>query len=174
MTRMTVLPAAALAAALAAPAIAAATGALEGRVLRVFDGDSLQFQPAGDARPIEVRLKDIDAPESCQPGGPEAREWLAAQVEGQPVRLATAGRDTYGRTLAVLSVDGVNLNQRLVAEGHAWSLRSKWDRGPYVTQEKMAQALKRGVHATPGAVLPWDFRKSKGPCPGGPAAAKPK
>jgi hypothetical protein len=60
----------------------------------------------------------------------------------------------------------MNINQRMVAEGHAWSVRTKWNQGPLVSQEKMAQALKRGVHASPGAVAPWDFRKAKGPCEG--------
>jgi endonuclease YncB( thermonuclease family) len=151
----------------AAPAFAAT---LQGQVSKVFDGDSLLFQPAGGGKPIEVRLKDIDAPEICQPGGAEAREFLRERTRDATVTLDTAGTDDYGRTLAVLTVDGLNLNQRLVAEGHAWSIRSKWNQGPFVSQEKMAAALKRGLHANPGAIAPWEWRRSKGPC-GGSASA---
>ncbi len=151
----------------AAPAFAAT---LQGKVGKVFDGDSLLVQPAGGGKPIEVRLKDIDAPEICQPGGTEAREFLLERTRDATVTLETAGTDDYGRTLATLTVDGLNLNQRLVAEGHAWSLRSKWNQGPFVSQEKMAAALKRGLHASPGAIAPWEWRRSKGPC-GGAAAA---
>jgi endonuclease YncB( thermonuclease family) len=150
-------------------ALALPTGAapLQGKVVKVFDGDSFVFQPAGGGRALEVRLKDIDAPEICQPGGPEARDFLQDYVRDKTVRVDTAGPDPYGRTLAGLTVDEMNVNQRLVAEGHAWSKRSKWNQGPFVAQERMAQALKRGLHARPGAVMPGEFRKYKGPCGGG-------
>ena len=144
----------------------AAADTLQGKVVKVFDGDSFLFQGPGGGKPVEIRLKDIDAPESCQPGGPESRDFLQAYVADKTVTVETVGRDTYGRTLAVLTADGMNINQRMVAEGHAWSVRTKWNQGPLVSQEKMAQALKRGVHGSPGAVLPWDFRKSRGPCEG--------
>lgn len=160
-----------LAAALLAPALALAAP-LQGQVTKLFDGDSFVFQPAGGGKPLEIRLKDIDAPEICQAGGPEARDFLQDFVRDKTVRIDTQGPDTYGRTLAVLTVDEMNINQRMVAEGHAWSTRTKWNQGPLVSQERMAQALKRGLHATPGAVMPSEFRRTKGPC-GGAASAPP-
>lgn len=161
-----------LAAALLAPVLALAAP-LQGQVTKLFDGDSFVFQPAGGGKPLEIRLKDIDAPEICQAGGPEARDFLQDYVRDKTVRIDTQGPDSYGRTLAVLTVDEMNINQRMVAEGHAWSARSKWNQGPLVSQERMAQALKRGLHATPGAVMPSEFRKNKGPCEGAAASAPP-
>lgn len=152
----------------ATPALAAT---LQGKVTRVFDGDSLLFQPAGGGKPLEVRLKDIDAPEICQPGGTAARDYLQEFVHDKAARLDTGPADTYGRTLAVLTVDEMNVNLRMVAEGHAWSLRTKWNQGPFVAQEKMATALKRGLHASPGAIQPSEWRRSKGPCSEGAASA---
>lgn len=151
----------------------ASAATLQGKVVRVFDGDSFAFQADGGGKPIEIRLKDIDAPEICQPGGTDSREFLRSQVDGKPVRVETAGKDVYGRTLAVLTVDDLNINLRLVAEGHAWSIRTKWNQGPFVSQERMAQALKRGLHGTPGAVMPSEFRRSKGPCEGATAPEPP-
>lgn len=146
---------------------------IEGTVVRVIDGDSLLLRAAdGDAPPIEVRLLGIDAPEGCQAGGPAAREMLAGFVTGKRVTAVTRGSDRYGRTLATIEVDGLNVNQRMVAEGHAWSLRTKWDRGPYVAQERMAQSLRRGLHADSGAEKPADFRRRHGPCEG-PVRASP-
>ena len=169
-------PAARLALTLAAclalvPCLPASAASLTGKVVRVIDGDSLVFQSDRNEKPLEVRLKDIDAPEGCQPGGEEARDFLQSYVRDKSVQLDTRGRDHYGRTLAVLKVAGVDVNQRLVAEGHAWALRVKWDRGTYVSQEKMAQALKRGLHAERGAMLPSEFRRTRGPCAGPDAAA---
>ena len=151
----------------------AGAAAVEGQVLRVIDGDSLIVQTAAEARPLEVRLQGIDAPEGCQTGGPEARAALAAFVQDKTVALDVRGRDHYGRTLATVRVDGQDVNQRMVADGQAWSLRSKWNRGPYVKQERVAQTLRRGLHATPGAEQPSDFRKRHGPCQGAPAGPDP-
>jgi endonuclease YncB( thermonuclease family) len=142
---------------------------LHGAVRSVVDGDTVWFAPADGGAPLDVRLLDIDAPEICQAGGVQAKAWLAEHALRRPARLVfTAGRhDRYGRLLATLWVDGdeAPLNRRLVEEGHAWSLRAKWDRGPYVAQERMARALRRGLHADGDPALPpWDFRRQHGPC----------
>jgi endonuclease YncB( thermonuclease family) len=70
----------------AAPAFGATP---QGRVSKVFDGDRLLFQPAGGGKPIEVRLKDIDAPEIFAPGGPDARDHLQGFVLDRPATLWT-------------------------------------------------------------------------------------
>jgi endonuclease YncB( thermonuclease family) len=147
---------------------------IEGRVDRVTDGDSVWLAPATGPR-VEVRLLGIDAPEGCQEWGPESRRALEALALGRDARVQTKGRDTHGRTLGTLFVDGVNLNQRQVEEGHAWSMRFKWDQGPYVKQERMAKALNRGLFASGGAVMPRDFRRNHGPCQAGerPSRATP-
>jgi hypothetical protein len=50
-------------------------------------------------------------------------------------------------------------------------MRYKYDRGPYVAEERMAIALKRGLHGEGGAVMPREFRQRHGACahPGGAA-----
>jgi micrococcal nuclease len=154
----------------------AAAQTLQGTVTQVVDGDSLWLAPAavGAAAPaaaIEVRLLGIDAPEICQPHGPEARDALRDLVLGQAVGVKGVGRDTYGRLLATVTREGLDVNRRLVADGHAWSARHKWDQGPYVKQERQAIALHRGLHATGGAVMPREFRRTHGPCQGEHVAA---
>ncbi len=163
-----------VAAAPAAPP--AARASIEGVVTHVTDGDTVTFAPKDGSAPRVVRLLDIDAPEICQSGGVEARAYLSELLQRQTVRLvpasAGAARDSYGRVLGTLWVADVQVNRRMVEEGHAWSVRTKWDRGPLVTQERMAKALSRGLHAGPdSSVPPWDFRKRHGPCQG--TAAEP-
>jgi endonuclease YncB( thermonuclease family) len=147
---------------------------VEGVVTHVTDGDSLWLTPPGQAA-IEVRLRDIDAPEICQAWGEEARRALSDLALGKPGTLGIFGRDVYGRTLGVLRVDEIDIGTRMVEEGHAWSIRTRWDQGPLVKQERMARALARGLHAAGGAVMPRDFRQSHGSChadtPAAPAAA---
>ena len=145
---------------------------VQGVVTHVTDGDSLWVTPPGQPG-IEVRLRDIDAPEICQVWGEQARRALEERVLGRPVALRISGRDSYGRTLGYVNVDGVDAGRWMVEEGHAWSIRTRWDRGPLVKQERMATALGRGLHSVPGAVMPREFRRDHGPCGkgavGGPA-----
>lgn len=146
------------------PAWAAKPAAtLQGVVTQVSDGDSLRFTPTGQPA-VVVRLADIDAPEICQPWGAEARRALTDLALNKPGQLRPLGRDAQGRTLAVLTVEGVNVAQRLVEEGHAWSNRGRNDRGPFVKQERMAKALSRGLHVGGQAIKPAEFRRSHGPC----------
>lgn len=162
------LAAALLALALVLPAVAkprSKPAPLQGVVTQVSDGDTLRFTPAGQS-PIVVRLANIDAPEICQAWGPEARRALTDLALNKAATLQPTGRDSYGRTVGVLVVEGANVAQSLVEGGHAWSLRWRNDAGPFVKQERMAKALNRGLHEGGRAVKPADFRRINGPCAG--------
>jgi micrococcal nuclease len=151
----------ALGAAVAAPP---AVPGVEGIVSRVTDGDSLWLEPDGGGAPVQLRLQDIDAPEICQAWGQQAKQALADLVLKKHVGVRISGHDMHGRTLGTLFLDGLNVNRALVQEGHAWSSRYKYDRGPYVADERMAKALARGFNRDGGAVMPKDFRRDHGPC----------
>jgi len=148
-----------------APARAGRPTPVQGTVGRVVDGDTLWFMPAGKA-PLVVRLRDIDAPEICQAWGVEAKQALTDLALHRQATLRGVARDSHGRTLGSVVVDGVDVGSLMVAEGHAWSARTRYDRGPLVKQERMARALGRGLHAAGGAVMPRDFRQAQGgACP---------
>lgn len=149
----------------ARPAAKPAEPPLQGQVTKVTDGDSLWFTPTGQPH-IVVRLVDIDAPETCQNWGAEARQALADMVQGKAAVLQPKGRDLHGRLLGSLSVDEQDVGRRMVEDGHAWSIRTRWDQGPLVKQERMAKALRRGLHATGDAEMPRNFRVTHGPCTG--------
>lgn len=144
---------------------------LQAKVTRVTDGDSLWLQPLSPGAPVQLRLEGIDAPEICQAWGPEAKQALAELVLGQQVSVKTVGRDRHGRTLGTVFLGPQNINKTLVQEGHAWSTRYKFDRGPYVADERMARALSRGLNRDAGAVMPREFRRLNGPCHAQAAAA---
>lgn len=97
----------------------------------VTDGDTIR---CGDER---IRLLAIDAPElpghcragrDCAPGDPYASTAnLEANLRGQ-VMLQRVGEDRYGRTLAVVWADGVNLACLQLSTGHAIYVE-RWDNG---------------------------------------------
>ena len=140
---------------------------LSGSVSRVVDGDTLWLKTEGGGEPpVVVRLEGIDAPESCQVGGAEATAALNALALGRSVTVRIAARDEHGRVVGKVFDGDKDIGDRMVRDGMAWSSRYQFDRGPYVAEERMALALKRGLHAAGGALQPREFRKRHGPCEG--------
>jgi micrococcal nuclease len=145
---------------------------LNGQVSRIVDGDTLWLKTAADSEPVVIRIEGIDAPESCQPGGAEATQALTKLALNRSVTVRIVARDEYARIVGKVFDGTVDIGDRMVRDGQAWSARFKYDRGPYVAEERMAQALKRGLHGEPGAVMPRDFRQRNGECPHTGAAPK--
>jgi micrococcal nuclease len=136
---------------------------LQGTVTEVADGSTLTIDVTG-MPPLRVRLRDIEIPDTCQPGHAESRRALADFALNKPALVQPGRPDAQGRAVAAVKVDEADLSQRMVEEGYAWSVRSRWDRGPLVKQERMAQTLRRGLHAT-GALSPAEFKRQRGACP---------
>lgn len=99
--------------------------------LTITDGDTIR---AGEER---IRLSGIDAAEmngACDAERRLARitrDRLADLLAGGNVEIERNGRDRYGRTLATVRVNGVDVGERLVEEGYArvWSgRRENWCR----------------------------------------------
>lgn len=93
----------------------------------VIDGDTLR---CGDER---IRLADIDAPETG-PGarcdaeamlGELAAAALARELEAGGLAIERRARDTWGRTIAVISRDGQSIGERLIHEGVAVAWRGR-------------------------------------------------
>ncbi len=87
-------------------------------VTRVLDGDTLNVDGGG-----RIRLALVDAPELNEPGGPEARDYLANLCLGSIALIDVddfqIGDDPFGRVLAVVYCDGTNANAALISSGHA-------------------------------------------------------
>lgn len=90
--------------------------------LVVVDGDTVR---CGAER---VRIHAIDAPEThscprnrvCTPGDSQAsKRALAGLLEGRTVTIQRMGKDRYRRTVAKLTVEGVDVGCWMVANGWA-------------------------------------------------------
>lgn len=91
----------------------------DAHVVSVSDGDTLQVRVDGAVE--RVRLIGINAPESDECFGDEARDALADLVAGEDVSLVqdVSARDQFGRLLAYVFVDGLHVNAELVLDGFA-------------------------------------------------------
>ena len=135
-------------------------------VTYVVDGDSIWVRSAKRGARVKLRLLGIDAPEVCQPLGPQARDALRRLALNQPVQVTVRARDRYGRALATVrrAQDGVDLSQAMAEGGWAWVDRYRGWHKPYQEDEDVARAAGRGVFAQVGAESPADFRRRHGPC----------
>ena len=96
-----------------------------GAVIDVLDGDSLLIDVSGVEE--EVRLIGINAPESEECLGPEARDTLLGRLGGARVTLVAGGdddRDQFGRLLRYVYVGGSNVNQTMLRNGFAVAVSS--------------------------------------------------
>lgn len=93
------------------------------KLVRVLDGDTAVFDiDLGFylTTRLPVRLMGINAPELNQAGGQDAKVHLTMLLsDGEFVLKSYKPRDKYGRYLAVIYKDGINLNQLMVADKHA-------------------------------------------------------
>lgn len=108
---------AALALALLPSVSAQSNSVLVGKVIKVIDGDTIKLQLTSG--PINVRFDSIDAPESNQPHGAQSRAALERIVGGRQVEIDVVSQDRYERLVAVVYVSDLNVNERLVRDGHA-------------------------------------------------------
>lgn len=61
----------------------------------------------------------IDAPESKQEWGLEAKEVLNSYISGKEVLLDIKERDKYDRILAIVYLDKININLYMIETGNA-------------------------------------------------------
>ncbi len=113
-----------LAVILHSPALAATPRTLFAKVERVSDGDTITAV-TNNQTTLRIRLMGIDAPEvphgekPGQPFGEEAREYLTRLIGGRTIRVETYGPDGFTRTLAMVFLGTVNVNEEMVQQGLA-------------------------------------------------------
>lgn len=138
---------------------AAFANTIAGHVIRVIDGDTLQVQDAA-AKTHRIRLAHIDAPESDQLGGAEAKESLAGMTLGQPFTADCKTVDRYGRAICTVLIQGEDINAKQVERGMAWVSRQYPPKGPPMLRtEALARIARRGLWQSPSPTPPWIWRR---------------
>ena len=155
---------------LAAGVCFAASGAVafDGRVVGISDGDTVTVLDA-NKRQHKIRLSGIDAPESGQAFGNRSKQALSDCAFGKAATITGDKTDRYGRTIAKLTVGGIDCNLKQIERGMAWHYKKyeleqpPGERKAYAAAEAAARDAKVGLWADPHAMPPWEWRNGDGP-----------
>lgn len=99
-----------------------------------------------------------DAPERDQPYTKESADFLK-QYLNKEATIKANGVDRYGRTLAVLFIDGKDINLQTIKNGYAWHFKRYSSDQQYTAAEEHARKKKIGLWALPNPVPSWSWRK---------------
>lgn len=126
----------------------------------VSDGDTVAAHGAGGDI-LRIRLAGIDAPETAQPWGLEAKEYLMRLLpKGSRFQIEPAGTDRYGRVIARITLAGEDINAQMIRSGNAWVYRAYNRSESDIALESAAKKEKRGLWSAPTATPPWEWRKA--------------
>lgn len=125
------------------------------QVLQIVDGDSVTVSINGEL--VRVRLAEIDAPEGDQPFAVESRQSLFDLCFWTPAELTSISKDHYGRMLAKVKCNGVDINAEQVRRGLAWVKdQTVKDKTLYKLEDE-ARAARRGLWSSESPLPPWEW-----------------
>ena len=131
--------------------------ALEGRVVKVYDGDTITLLDK-DMQQHRIRFYGIDAPEKSQSFGKRSQENLANMIAGKMVNVDVQAEDRYGRSVGIVYLDDVDINKRQVADGYAWAYM-QYGGEIYKNDELKAREKRLGMWVDPNIEQPSEYRK---------------
>lgn len=114
-----------------------------------------------DGQPVRLRLAQIDGPEKAQPFGRRSEQSLRELVGKRDVQLSWRALNRYGRPIAQISVDGLDVNAEQVRRGFAWVYRKHSNDAALIRLEQQAQADRVGLRADAHPIPLWEWRASK-------------
>jgi len=144
----------------------AAAMQLEGRVIRVVNGDKLVVLDANNTQ-HRVRLATVDVPNSGQRYAEQATANLVRLVMNRNVKVEWTRKNRNGYLVGKVLLDGKDVGFLQISSGFAWHYRmfSHWqssdDRQAYSAAQAMAAALGAGLWSDFSPTPPWEFREKQ-------------
>jgi micrococcal nuclease len=133
---------------------------ITGQVVEVADGDTITILTQNQGE-LKIRLSGVDCPESFQIHGDKAKQFTSSMVAGKRVRIEPETIDQHGRTVAMVLLNGENLNEQIVGNGHGWVYR-KYCTAAYCNDwlqlEDSARAGHVGLWGDENPQPPWEWR----------------
>lgn len=106
---------------------------------------------------VRVRPAGVDAPEGNQPFAIDSRKSLHELCFWVEAELSSISKDYYGRMLAKVKCNGVNVNAEQVRRGTAWVADQAVKDRELVQLQEEARAAKRGLWSYESPVPPWEW-----------------
>lgn len=135
-------------------------GQLTGKVVGVADGDTFTLL-LEDNTQVKVRLHGIDCPEKSQDFGQVAKKYLSDLIFNKTVIVKEMDIDRYGRTIGMVLISNLNVNEKLLEVGLAWHYKKYDSNKNWAEIEKRAREHKRGLWVDVNPTPPWEYRNSK-------------
>lgn len=120
---------------------------------RIIDGDTFV------ADQMTIRIWGIDAPEKRQRFGPQATEFLASLIWDKPLLIKVRSKDQYGRSIAQVFHEGVDIGVVMVRYGYAWHYVSITKDKTLAKAQADAKKQNLGLWQDKNSIAPWVFRK---------------
>ena len=140
--------------------LSSAANSFTGQTIDVADGDTITVLNQNNES-VKIRLAGIDCPEGSQVHGNQATQFTVSKVSGKRVRIVPETTDRYGRTVALVLINGENLNEQIVASGNGWVYR-KYCTADYCNDwlklEETARDAHVGLWADKNPQPPWEWR----------------
>ncbi|NTU72725.1 thermonuclease family protein [Candidatus Roizmanbacteria bacterium] len=131
-----------------------------GQCIDVADGDTITVLTQTNEK-IKIRLGGIDCPESFQVHGEKSKQFLSSLVFDKRVRIVPETIDQYGRTVAMVLVNGANINEQIVAQGHGWVFKKYCTAAhcnDWLKLEATARDARIGLWEDENPIPPWEWR----------------
>lgn len=140
------------------------------RIIAVIDGDTVLIRRHGL---VKIRLAEIDAPEvghagmggqppnsqKAQAFGEASKQSLSDMVLGKQVNVVSQAVDKYGRMVAHLSLNGLDVNAEQIRRGMAWDYSNYHSNKALIALQEEARKVHRGLWAQSNPTPPWEWRK---------------
>lgn len=131
-----------------------------GKVVAISDGDTFRLLTE-EKQTVRVRLHGIDAPEKGQDFSTQSKQALSELIFGKEVRLEQKDKDRYGRVVAIVYCNGLNVNEEMLRRGLVWHYKEYDEKEAWAQLEQKARRNKTGLWRQPEPTPPWVFRKEK-------------
>jgi endonuclease YncB( thermonuclease family) len=131
--------------------------AFTAKVIAVLDGDTVLIKRTSGL--LKIRLAEIDAPEKMQTFGETSKRSLSDMVMGKQVKFVSETMDQYGRMVAHLSVEGLDVNAEQIRRGMAWEYSNFHSNKALIALQHEAMQVPRGLWAQSNPTPPWEWRK---------------
>jgi endonuclease YncB( thermonuclease family) len=137
------------------------------KVTEIYDGDTITVVNK-DNNAQKIRLACIDAPEAEQPQGKLSTTTLNNFIPiGTNVEINVIDTDQYGRTIAEVLKNKVNINQSMLKKGQAIIyheyLSNCPDGNAYIEAEALAKDQELGVWNDSNFITPKNWRNGSRP-----------